>query len=364
MGQMVNMKSFKFQCVGFLVIATLLFAACKKDKTEDPVDSIIDNGALIGDVEGFSIMSKLPGIWNGPVYSPTPLGSYPEWIVDFRPISAAQVSAKNELDSLNDIFMSFFVVLYDGTYRMAFRNGGGFAGAVRNSYMILDSISEGATESFYRFSDPVAGQNRVHTDITFKQDSLIMHTYTNQYNSLSTAVTHMIWTADRRDTTAAQPAINHFDYPKMEMVRDFSTTFDGLSEAVFYSASADPYPEDQQPYLGVSHVDINITNPATVDPAKKVLIIIATEPLFSGFTFNAANLDFRSRYVFVGANSSTGFDFNYMHPGDYYVNAVYDANGDYTFTSGDYMNNSFDVPLTLNPEGTSSATVNINFQIP
>jgi len=53
-----------------------------------------------------------------------------------------------------------------------------------------------------------------------------------------------------------------------------------------------------------------------------------------------------------------------MHPGDYYVNAIYDENGDFNFSSGDYMNSSFDIPLTLSSEGTASASVDINFQIP
>ncbi len=345
-----------------LLLSLILVVAACKDKEEDiplepaPVDETT--------VEGFGIMSKLPGIWNGPVYSPTLLGSFPEWIVDFRPISSAQVSAKNELDSLNDIFMSFFVVKHENKLKMAFRNGGSFAGAVRNSYMVVDSVSEVSTHSYYRFADPVAGGSRVYTEVTFKDDSLIMHTYTNQYNTLSQPVTHMIWRADLRDNTTAQDAINHFGYPKKDMVKDFSTTFDGLSEAIFYSAAQDPYPEQDQPYLGVSTVNVQVSNPATVDPSKKVLIIITAQPLFNGFNFNVANLDFRTRYVFVNAESSTSFNFNYMHPGNYYINAIYDENGDFNFSSGDYMNSSFDVPFTLSPEGTASPNVNINFQIP
>lgn len=346
----------------FLFAATLLFLSSCKDKEEpeplepDPVDET--------SVVGFGILGKLPGIWNGPVYSPTPLGSYPEWIVDFRPISSAQISAKNELDSSNDIFMSFFVVRYNNELRVAFRNGGGFAGSQRNSYMIIDSVSEVSTHSFYRFSDPVSGGNRVYTEVTFKDDSLIMHTYTNQYNTLSEPVTHMIWRADKRENTAAQAAVSQFGFPQKTMVRDFSSTFEGLSEAIFYNAAQDPYPGDQQPYLGSSTVNVQISNPGTIDPSKKVLIILTTKPLFNGLTFNAANLNSRSRYVFVGAGSAASFNFTNMHPGTYYVNAVYDQNGDYSFSSGDYMNSAFDVPLTLSPEGTASAAVNINFQIP
>ena len=354
----------------FLITFSILFlTSCKDDKPEENID---DNGMDCStmtidastNVKGYNILAKVPGIWNGPVYSPTPLGSFPEWIVDFRPISASQVSAKNELDSINDIFMSFFIVKHDCEYKVAFRNGGGFAGQVRNSYQIIDSINEGPTQSFYRFSDPKAGKNRVHSDVTFKQDSLIIHVYTNKYNTVSTAETHMIWRAKLKDQTSTQNATSLFNFPQKVMTRDFTTVFDGSTEAIYYSATQDPYPEQQQPYLGNSTVNITVSNPAVVDPAKKILISITTQPLFPGSIFSLNNMKYRSRYVFVDAKASTSFNFNYMHPGTYYVNAIYDSNGDYNFSSGDYMNSSFDVPLTLTNQGSASANVNVNFQIP
>lgn len=326
-----------------------------------PVAPPIDGSS---DVMGYSILAKLPGIWNGPVTSSTPLGSFAEWIVDFRPISPAQVSAKNELDSVNDIFQSFFIVEHDGGYKMAFRNGGGFAGQVRTSYMLIDSLDDSGPDSYYRFADPVSGGNRVYAEVIFKQDSLIIKSYTNQANTLSEPVLHHCWTADLRDATSTQDAIAAFNYPQKQEVRDFSTTFDALTDAVFYGNIGDPYPQDEQPYVGVSTVDINITNPASVDSAKKVLVIITTEPLFAGFVFQPQNLDFRSRYVFVNAQQSTDFSFDYMHPGSYYVNCIYDDNGDYNFSTGDYMNGSFDVPLSLASESTASCNVVIDFLIP
>jgi len=350
--------------------ATNYDSEAKKDDGSCEYADTMDNTPVLPpitnatNVEGFNILAKIPGIWNGPVFSPTPLGDFQEWIVDFRPISPSQVSAKNELDSINDIFMSFFICKYDNAYKVAFRNGGGFDGNVRNSYMIIDSLYESVNHSFYRFVDPVSGGNRVYTDVTFTQDSLIMHTFTNQFNTLSTPVTHMRWTAKLKDASSTQNAISTFGYPKKEMTTDFSTTFNGLSDAVFYSVSQDPYPESAQPYLGVSSINVNITNPSTTDPLKKVAIIITTQPLFNGFNFIAANLDYRSRYVLVGAESNTGFSFNYMHPGDYYVNAIYDVDGDLSFSSGDFMNSSFDVPFTLAANSTASANVTINFQIP
>jgi len=350
------------------VLIFLLLVGCRHDpKIEPGLPPINDSLPPISDtstVIGFNILEKLPGIWHGPVASSTPLGSFQEWIVDFRPISSAQISAKNELDSLNDIFMSFFIAKYDGKYMLFFRNGGGFAGQVRNSYMKIDSVYESSSLSFYRFIDPVSGGNRVDTDITFKDDSIIMHVHTNVYNTLSSPVTHMIWRAQRKDLTACQQAITTFQYPQKNLVRDFSSTFNGISEAVFYSAALDPYPEQEQPYLGNTNLTVTITQPTTIDPSKKVVIIITTQPLFSGFTFIPENLKFRSRYVFVGAAQPTGYNFNYMHPGNYYVNAIYDNNGDFIFSSGDYMNGSFDIPFTLSANGTSNPNLIINFLIP
>lgn len=315
-------------------------------------------------VSGYGILGQLPGIWNGPVTSPTPLGSFQEWIVDFRPISSAQVSAKNELDSLNDIFMSFFIIKHDCEYKMAFRNGGGFAGLTRNSYMIIDSVDESSAQSFYRFVDPVSGGNRVYTDVRFNQDSLIMVTYTNQYNTLSDPSIHMHWRAKLQDQTSTTAAILAFNYPQKELVRDFSTTFDNVQEAVFYNGEQDPYPESEQPYLGQSTLNVNISSPASPDPSKKVLIVLTTQPLFNGFVFQSQNLKYRSRYVFVGAQNPTGYTFNYMHPGTYYINVLYDEDGNLNFDSGDYTSSNFDTEITLNAEGTASASVAINFQIP
>ena len=135
---------------------------------------------------------------------------------------------------------------------MAFRNGGGFAGNQRIAYSVIDSVSETTNNYFYRFADFKAGKNRVYTNILFKDDSLTMQVYTNQYNTLPTAVTHMLWKAKLQDSTSAQAAKTVFSFPQKQLVKDFSTTFDSRTEAIYYSAADlinDPYNEAAQPYL-------------------------------------------------------------------------------------------------------------------
>lgn len=339
------------------VIITILLTSC--DPTPDP-----PAGPDINNTKGYNILSKLGGIWNGPVTSTTALGGYPEWIVDFRPISANQISAKNELDTLNDINMSFFIALYNNEYSICFRNGGSFNGSKRISYFKCDSVYESASVDYYRFSELVMGKNRAYCELIFKDggDSLYFKTYTNVYNTLPNPVLHMTWSAKRVDATSCQPAITQFAFPQKTMTKDFSTTFNSLTEAIFYNLVGDPYPESDQPYLGQTNVTYSYAGGYTPNPSKKVFLIITTQPLISGFSFNAANLIYRSRYVILSAGN-TDFQFNYMHPGTYYLLSFYDADDNMNANSGDWISLS-STTFTLVAEGTSAPTSQINFTIP
>jgi len=346
------------------LVGLLLLGACNRDKDDAPPTNTGggNNPPPITSVMGYNVLAKIKGIWNGPVTSTTLLGGYPEWIVDFRPISENQVSAKNELDTLNDIHMSFFIALYNNQYKVAFRNGGSFNGLKRVSYFLADSVSEGALRSYYRFSEIIKGKNRAFTEVIFSNDSLYIKSYTNKYNTLTTPTAHMSWSAKLQDSTSCQAAVSNFGFPKMTMTKDFSSTFNGQTEAVYYSLASDPYPESSQPYLGQTTANFTFATSYTPSSAKKVLLIITTQPLFSGMIFNSANLKYRSRYVFLSA-ANTGYVFNYMHPGTYYYYALYDNDGNKSFNSGDWVSTA-NATFTLNAVGTASTTTQINFTIP
>lgn len=328
------------------------------------IDSVVFYNAK--NVLGFDVLDKLKGIWNGPVTSTTALGGYPEWIVDFRPISENQISAKNELDTLNDIHMTFFIAKYKNNFGVVFRNGGAFTGLQRVSYFMADSVSQQGGESFYRFSEMVKGKKRAYTTLLFKGDSLIMRTYTNVYNTQSSATPHMTWKAELQDLTSCQDAVANFNFPKKTLTKDFSSTFVGQSEAVFYSSSgppvADPYTENMQPYLGKTTVNYTYSGVLVPNSSKKVFIMITTQPLIDGFTINSASMKTRSRYVVLSANDQS-FTFNYMHSGSYYLYALYDNDGNGIFSSGDWVSTT-NTNFTLSNQGTANISTEINFTIP
>ena len=331
---------------------------CRKDHppAENPLTKIENT-------LGFGLLDKVKGIWNGPVTSSTPLGGYPEWIVDFRPISENQISAKNELDTLNSIHMSYFVAKYNNEYRVCFRNGGSFGGQTRVSYFLADSVSETTSQSYYRFAEIIKGSSRAFTEVIFRNDSLIMKSYTNHYNTLTTPTLHMTWNAKLQDATSCQAAVTNFAFPKKTLTKDFSTTFTGQTEAVYYSiGGGDPYTETDQPYLGQATINYTYLGTYTPNTSNKVFLIITTQQLISGFTINAANLKYRSRYVILAANDNS-FVFNYMHPGTYYLYALYDADGNNTFSSGDWVSTT-NTTFTLPNHGTTTSTTQINFTIP
>lgn len=353
----------------FLLAAiSLTLPACKscKDKKEEEevVPPATTTGVNPGNTSalGYGVLNRVKGIWNGPVTSTTPLGGYPEWIVDFRPVSENQISAKNELDTLNDIHMSFFIVKYNGQLRVAFRNGGSFNGMHRVSYFLADSVAETAGQAYYRFSEVVKGRSRAYTEVIRKSDSLIIKSYTNRYNTQPSSTPHMTWRASIQDSTSAAPAVTHFGFPKETMTKDFSSAFVGQSEAIYYNATSEPYPENAQPYLGQATVNYSYDGAHVPNASKKVFIVITTQPLLSGTTYNAGNLKYRSRYVILAANDQS-FVFNYMHPGTYYVYGVYDNDGNGTANSGDWFS-AVNTTLVLPAQGTTTVSTQINFTIP
>lgn len=344
------------------LLILLLASACDKNtpKDDDTTDPINDTTNVLG----YGILNDFSGIWDGPVSSTTALGGYPEWIVDFRPVSAAQLSGKAELDTVNDIFMGFFIAKTKTQYVVAFRNGGGFAGQQRVSYARCDSSYDNGSERYYRFVDFKAGMSRLFVEFRFRNDSVYMQTYTNKYNSLSAPTLHMQWNAKRVDSSSVEASKQYFNFPQKQEVKDFSTTFDNVTEAVYYGNQVDPYPQTAHPYLGQTNVTCSFGSAVQTQAGAQVIVIITTQPLFSGFQYLPTNLKYRSRYVLLTGAQASSYRFDYMHPGNYYLNVIYDTNADLVPQPGEFIQFPFDKPFTVGATGAVDLQSSINTLIP
>lgn len=340
----------------------LPFFGCQEEKPKP--DITVDTG-LYNNIENtlaFGLLDKIKGIWAGPIVSSTSAGNFPEWIVDFRPISSNQISAKNELNAFNDLHLSFFVAKYHGEYRLAFRNGGQFMGLNRITYFLADSVSNTSTETYYRFSEIKKGIKRGYSTFIFRNDSLYFNTYTNKLNSLPQAVMHETYTAKRIDTSACLPAVNHFHFPQKTLCLDITDGLKNQNESIFYSLENDFYPDSLQPYLGKTTITYNFGINIFPDPDKYVFAILTTQPLIDGFQFKPENLIFRSRYVMMHSQTRT-FTFSQMHPGTYYLYLFYDQDNNQTYSSGDIISLPTS-PFVLPPKGSVELFPIINFSIP
>ncbi|HLU86240.1 MAG TPA: hypothetical protein VKZ44_00705 [Taishania sp.] len=364
------MRKFNSLFAILVIIGLVTFTSCKKktESTEDPQTENPDGTVTPPDinanteVRGFDLLDKICGIWNGPITSSTSLGNFSEAPMDFRPISGSQISVMNELDPDNSVFMSFFIAYTGNRYEVVFRNGGTFAGMIRTSYMKLDSLSETASQSYYRFVDFIKGDRRTITEVTFKGDSLRIKAYTNKTNTLPSAVVHMDYRAKKQYSEAHIASKNMFGFPKKEMVKNLANAFDGFEESVFYATYQDPYPRSEQPYLGTANLSYTVAQNVTLSPSAKVTLMVSTEPLISATGPITANFKTRSRYIILSQPTSS-HALDQFHPGTYYYYALVDNNSNGIIDSGDLVSTA-NTSFTIGDKETISKSTQINFQVP
>lgn len=238
-----------------ILVLSLLSVICVLF-TQFIVPETIKDQNEINDVLGFGILNRLPGLWNGPVTSSTPAGSFPDWYVDFRPVSPGQISQFSMLDSHTVNIISFFIVKHDNQLKVSMRTEGCFDHECCVTYEIIDSVNEDA--GYYRFSDFQSGTKRVFTEFTFKEDEFIMEVYTNKFNKVKKLQLHTRWKAKLGDRKAASEAIAHFNFPQPVMIKDFSDVFKNMTESIYFSTENDPYSSSSQPYVGNVTVNTKI----------------------------------------------------------------------------------------------------------
>jgi hypothetical protein len=344
--------------IWWLPILCLLLAGCAATATAQRSDPQSAGDSILG----FGILKRLPGLWNGPVSTTTPAGSFDNWYVDFRPVSPAQVSQYSTLDADTLNYISFFIVKHDNQLKVAMRTEGVFQNKGCVTYEVIEAARE--SEGYYKFSDFQAGSKRAYTELKFKSDNeMIMETYTNKFNRVSPLEIHSRWSAKRGDDKAASAAVSHFKYPQPVMVKDFSDVFQHMSESIYFTFENDPYSSSSQPYVGSVTVNISMDSSLKVKSDDELFVLLTTESLFEGLKYDKENLKYISKYVYlpIGTKRHT---FDNVHPGTYYLYSYNDINGDKRHLSGDYMSSKLDNQITLKPKGSVVADTHIDFVIP
>jgi len=314
-----------------------------------------------GEVMGFGILRRIPGLWNGPVSTTTPAGSFNEWYVDFRPVSPGQVSQYSTLDAQTVNYISLFVVKHEDRLKVALRTEGVFQGKGCVTYEVIDTVKE--AEGYYRFSDFQAEDDRAYTEFTFKGDEFLMEVYTNRFNRVSPLEIHCRWKARLGDRSAAEASIARFDFPQVQMVKDFSTTFRHRSESIYFDLGNDPYRSLEQPHVGEVTVNISIDDRLKTKGDDELFLLLTTESLFEGLRYDEENLKYISKYVFLPIGTRT-HTFTHVHPGRYHLYAYDDINGDRRHLSGDYISSDVNNTFELQPEGHLTVDAVIDFVIP
>lgn len=330
-------------------LVLIISNSCKRD-------NIINEEVL-----GYSFLTKIPGLWHGPVTSTTSAGSFDNWYVDFRPVSESQISQFSLLDTNTVNNISFFIVKFNNKLKIAMRTEGCFKNQCCVTYEVMDSVSE--ISGYYRFSDFVKGTKRAFTEFIFNADGLVMKVYTNKFNTVNPVQPHTTWTATLGTRSNATEAISHFNYPLPIVVKDFSNSFTNMTESIFFNFDNDPYNSVTQPFVGSATVDIAIDSNLTTDITDEIFLLFTTEPLFVNNVYKEENLKYISKYVLLSVET-TSYKIKNIHPGTYYLYSLIDRDHDKQYLSGDYMSSNFTNSFTVLQTEDKHVSTFIDFVIP
>lgn len=313
------------------------------------------------DIKGFGILERICGQWNGPVTSTTSAGSFNSWYIDFRPVSAGQVSQFSMLDSQTVNIFSFFIVKYNDSLKVAMRTEGCFAQKCCVTYEVIDSVNE--ETGYYRFADFISGTKRAYTEFTFSQGKFLMEVFTSKFNKENPPVLHTHFETALFSRDASKEAVSFFKFPQPVMVKDFTVAFaKDMTESIFFNLKEDPYGSEVQPYTGKVKMNISVDDKLKIKSGDEACVFLTTESLFKGIKYIPENLNSLSKYVYMPAGTKS-VTINNVHPGKYYVYSFIDRNGDKKHLSGDYMSSATDNLITVPANGKANATTIIDFMI-
>lgn len=353
---------------GIAILMAICILACEDEiRNIAPVPPPIENNGVDGNggptpvnpqditVDGFDLLEKMQGHWIG--INRVIATDYPWFAFDYRAISPSHVHGIFEGGTGGNLLTSFFVTDYKNTRTIMARNGGLLNGIYRSSYFVLDSVSNNSNGKYFRLVDALGGTGVMYMELRFLQDSLYFNAYTSRLGQNQMPTRHMTFKAIKQNTHLAQAAAMDVGFPQNISAWDFSVGFNrdslyvnpgdtGAKSASFLwqagsntdvftlsKLAGDPFKIGDHPYLGYLQVDA-VRNAQIQD--KTLFVYLSNDSLTDAFGFLKANALNNNVLVFPEIISSENqFTFTYLHPGDYYVTVIADANDDGFVSAGD-----------------------------
>ena len=300
------------------------------------------------DILGFELLNDLKGHWIGS--NETAFGTFDWFAFDFRPISPSHLHSIYEGASLQNIITSIFVADFEGEQRIMARNGGWLGPQYRATYFVLDRAERNEGANFYRLVDAVGGEDRAFIEFRFEGDTLFFDAYKDNSGSLDKPIHHMGFRGINANPDFANAATTLFNFPQKVSEVNFENAFNNLVDsdsALFLEESADPFPKSQHGH--VSDLKINIARDKSIQDESLLLYISAAPIVDNNGQVLFDNLDTKVIRT-ISVNSQEEFYLTtYLHPGNYFITAFSDRDGNFFPSPGDVTNVSKAIQVT--PEG-------------
>ncbi|MBX7096383.1 MAG: hypothetical protein K1X89_01610 [Myxococcaceae bacterium] len=284
-------------------------------------------GSADGGVEGVELMTALAGLWQGAA-TQTPLGSFPQMTVDFRPVGGTFLFGQTETDSANSLRFGFSIETYGGRDVLAYRNGGYFQGVLRDTRTALQSVDP--VSRTYQFC--AVPQGCGYLDARWRLDTADQLTFDVKVRGAQ----HLLWTAVRKQTRAVPSP--------------FPSTLASQGDG-------------SRPWPTLGTVRANVSWSAPLSKQATVWVQLSTTPCAPTFQCFPSRLFSSTVDAGVTQVSMTLRD---VHAGSYSTFAVVDRNQDLATThaagSGDGI--ATDQPLTVPDAGEGLVTLPVTYEVP
>lgn len=321
------------------------------------------------DEKGFEFFNRMKGHWVGDMNL---MGQKFQWFsFDYRPISPSHIHGIYEAGSMGNLFTSFFIADYKGTKTIMARNGGLLNGIYRTSYFVLDEIKISKSKQYFRLVDAYGGADIMYMDLTFISDELHFKSYTSKFGLSGKPKLHMDFRAKRKHLDLSNNVAQFLNYPQNAVEVDFSkglptptwNTYNGsITSASFIyqdtnklglkqlaKLSGDPITIQDMPYL--SQLDVDVSKNESLSKYKLILYL-SINPLTESNGKIILENSYIKKDLFDGVLAfpeleagQTNFTFTYLHPGNYFLTAVFDKNEDGYISKGDYTSQGYSIEV-------------------